>query len=215
MNAASTSAMRWFDKTELLRALGKTKAEALGHYAAVHQHFERLIEQARHGISGKTASEQHAQLAASLKSWGANPYNAGDDDKERTWLDASADSLLDPYFDHRSGEYVDVPVEVEIETSALLAGISKEVPPPTVTDAFREYLKENAKTDPYDLRKQQQRFGRVERSVLEILMQDCLVSKVTRINARAWRDKREADGVAVATIKREINEIRAVFSFAF
>ena len=84
----------------------------------------------------------------------------------------------------------------------------------TVTDAFKAYLKEHEKPLQSDRKKQVQRLRRAERNVIAVLRGDKPISEVTRADARSWRDLRSSSGVSAATIRRERNDIGAVFSWA-
>ena len=203
-----------FEVNEFLKALGKTDAEVAANYGPTHQYYSHLIQLARHGVSGITPAERHAALEAGLMSWGADPHSAGRNQAERDWRQTVADRLVDDYQDPVTGEYVGVPEAEHTLASALYSGISKTCPPPTLRDAFKAYLDENAKPDPEDYKRQEQRLRRVEKAVIAVLGRDCLVAEVTRGDARTWRDRRESDGVAISTIRRELADIKAVFNFA-
>jgi len=97
---------------------------------------------------------------------------------------------------------------------ALLSGVSKEKPEPTITDAFKFYLTEHPMESDFKRKKQKQRLQRVEHWLLKTIKEDKSLSKVNRSDARQLRDARIKSGVSVGTIKREFNDIRAVFNFA-
>ncbi|AML52752.1 hypothetical protein RC74_17125 [Falsihalocynthiibacter arcticus] len=121
---------------------------------------------------------------------------------------------MDKYQDPHTGEYIGVPEGDAILARALLGGVAEEARTVTLTDAFKAYLAEKGKSDPEQLKKQTQRLYRGEQRLISILGGDRPLSEVTRSHARAWRDSREASGVAPATIRRERNDISAVFSWA-
>lgn len=106
-----------------------------------------------------------------------------------------------------------VPEEEGALAKVLLGGVSKGTPEVTVTDAFKAYLAEKAHAIPDQQRKQQQRFARSEKNLIFILGGDRPLSSVKRSDARAWRDMRLGQ-VSPATVKRERNDIAAVFSWA-
>lgn len=149
-----------------------------------------------------------------LQSWNADPHSPGRDDNERTWREVKADELLDRYQDPDTGEYEGVPDDVAATASALLSGVPQTAPEPTLTDAFKFYLQENAKTLPEQRKKQVQRFARAERHLIAAVGADKATSKLTREDARKWRDMRLAGGASPTTIQREKNDLSAVIGLA-
>lgn len=200
-------------KREFLKVLGKTLREATIRYGAEHERIEHLVSLAKHGVTGLSPMEQSNRLAALLKSWDADPHGSGLTDNERTWRAEAAAQLVDPYQDPISGEYIGVPEEDAVVAGALLGGVSKEAAEVTVTDAFKAYLAEHALKIPEQQKKQQQRFARSEKNLLIVLGGDKSLSTITRSDARAWRDMRMGQ-VSAATVRRERNDIGAVFSWA-
>lgn len=200
-------------KREFLKVLGKTQSEAVMRYGAEHEKIEHLVSLAKFGVTGLSPMEQSKKLAALLESWDADPHSAGRDDNERTWRGEAAAQLVDKYQDPASGEYVGVPEEDGLLASALLGGVSKETPQVTVTDAFAAYLEENALKIPEQHKKQRQRFARSEKNLIFVLGGDKPLHEVKRSDARRWRDMRLKQ-VAPATVRRERNDIGAVFSWA-
>lgn len=200
-------------QNEFLKVLGKTQSEAVMHYGREHERIEHLVSLAKYGVTGLSPMEQTKRLEALLESWGADPHSEGRDENERTWRGEAAVQLVDKYQDPLTGDYVDVPEEDGAIAGALLAGITKETPQVTVTDAFAAYLSENALKIPEQRKKQEQRFRRSERNLLIILGNDKPLNKIARTDARAWRDMRLKQ-VSPATVRRERNDIGAVFSWA-
>ena len=170
--------------------LGKTQSEAVMHYGREHERIEHLISLARNGVTGLSPLEQSTRLTALLESWGADPHSQGLDDNELTWRGEAVDRLVGKYQDIRTGEYVGVPEEEGAIAGALLAGVSKEAPEVTITDAFAAYLIEKAHRIPEQRKKQEQRLKRSEKNVIFVLGGDKSLAKVTRSHARAWRDLR-------------------------
>lgn len=201
-------------KSEFLKVIGKTLSEALTNYGAVHQRIEHLLSLSRNGVTGLSPLEQAKPMVALLSEWGLDPYSEGKDENERTARDVAASELVEKYQDIHTGEYVGVPEGDAFLARALLGGISEESRKVTVTDAFRAYLAEKGKSDSEQLKKQTQRLYRGEQRLISILGRDMRLSEVTRSHARAWRDSRVASGVAPATIRRERNDISAVFGWA-
>lgn len=200
-------------KREFLKVLGKTQGEAVMHYGREHERIEHMVSLAKHGVTGLSPLEQSTRLAALLESWGADPHSYGRDDNERTWREEAAAGLVDKYQDPLTGEYVGVPEEDGAIAGVLLTGVSKETPQVTVTDAFAAYLTEHSHKIPEQRKKQKQRFRRSEKNLLFILGGDKPLVEVNRTKARAWRNMR-AKQVAPSTVRRERNDIGAVFSWA-
>ncbi|MDO6732887.1 site-specific integrase [Marinovum sp. 2_MG-2023] len=201
-------------QTEFVKTLGRTLQDALVNYGPFHQRIEHMIALAKNGVTSLSPAEQRDRLVAMLQSWNADPHSPGRDDNERTWREVEADKLIDRYQNPETGEYEGVPEETHHVATALLGGVSAIAPGPTVTDAFKFYLEENAKSIPEQRKKQIQRFARAEKSLIAVLRADKLVSDITRADARKWRDMREAAGVSPATIKRERSDISTVVSTA-
>ncbi|MCJ7872659.1 integrase [Phaeobacter sp. J2-8] len=201
-------------QTEFVKTLGRTTAEALIAYGPFHQKIEHMLALAKNGVTGLSPAEQRARLTAMLQGWNADPFSPGRDDNERTWREVKAERLIDRYQDPDTGEYHGVPDDVAATASALLSGVPQTPPEPTLTDAFKFYLQENAKTLPEQRKKQVQRFARAERHLIAAVGADKATSKLTREDARKWRDMRLAGGASPTTIQREKNDLSAVIGLA-
>jgi integrase len=201
-------------KREFIKVLGRTEAEAIAAYGTFHREIEHMATLARLGAEGLSPTQQRDRLAAVLRAWGADPHGPGKDASERTWRGVAADRLLDPYQDARTGDYRGVPGPVAAEASALLSGVNSRSPGPTITDAFRFYLKERGKPIPEQRTKQEQRLKRAEMGLIAAAGADKLLLDLSREDARRWRDMRVAAGVSPATVRREKNDISAVIALA-
>jgi integrase len=201
-------------KREFIKVLGRTEAEAIAAYGTFHREIEHMAALARLGVEGLSPTQQRDRMAALLRAWGADPHGPGKDASERTWREVAADRLLDPYQDARTGVYRGVPDPVAAEASALLSGVDPRSPGPTITDAFRFYLKERAKPIPEQRTKQEQRLKRAEMGLIAASGADKPLSGLTREDARRWRDMRIEAGVSPATVRREKNDISAVIALA-
>jgi len=202
------------DKSEFIAVLGRTQVEAVVQYGQYHERVEHMVSLAKNGVTGFSPIEQQKRLAALLREWGADPHGPGRDLNELTWRDEAAERLVGEYRDEETGQYRMVPEEKAALAGALLEGVGKEEPEVTVTDAFKFYLEEKALTLPDQRKKQVQRFARAERNLTFVLGGDKPVGRITRADARAWRDMREGQKVSPATIRREMNDIRAVINLA-
>lgn len=103
---------------------------------------------------------------------------------------------------------------MDIQASALLAGVPEKAPGPSITDAFKFYLAENAKPILEQRKKQDQRYARAERNLISAVGSDKLIADLTKDDARKWRDMRVAAGMAPATVIREKNDIAAIIATA-
>lgn len=105
-------------------------------------------------------------MIALLQEWGADPFSGGRDENERTWREVEAERHVGPYQDDLTGEYYGVPKNNDDLASALLTMVSEDRPEPTITDAFKFYLKENLKGTAEKQKKDTQRLRRAERDLL-------------------------------------------------
>lgn len=201
-------------RSEFIKVLGKTQADALLEYGKFHRHVEHLIALAKGGVTGMSPTEQRDRLTALLTERGADPYSAGLDDNERTWRGETAEQLVSRYQDQDTGEYLNVPEEVEKVATAFLQGVPKGAVEPTITDAFKFYLAEKGKPLPEQLREQEARLARAEKRLIAAVGSDKPISQITRADARRWRDTRKEGKVKTSTIRREKNDISAVISLA-
>ncbi|SFN44099.1 Phage integrase family protein [Roseovarius lutimaris] len=201
-------------KTEFVSTLGRTEGEALVAYGPYHERIEHILALAKNGVTGLSPTEQRERLKAMLEGWGADPHGPGPNLNEQTWREEAAAKLVDRYQNPDTGRYEGVPEKEAAMASALLGGVSKETPEPTITDAFKFYLTENVKSLPEQRKKQEQRLDRAKRHLIAAVGSDKFISKLTREDARKWRGIRMAGGVTVSTIKREKNDISAVIGVA-
>jgi integrase len=201
-------------KTEFVQTLGRTKQDALVNYGPTHQKIEHLKALAERGYQELSPAETREGMIALLEEWGADPFSGGRDENERTWREVEAERLVGPYQDDLTGEYDEVPKDKDELASALLVGVSEDRPEPTITDAFKFYLKENLKGTAEKQKKDTQRLRRAERDLLAAVGSDKFLSQLKREDARKWRDMRLSANVSPATVRREKNTICAVINLA-
>ncbi len=91
-------------------------------------------------------------------------------------------------------------------------GNCKVAAEPTITDAFKFYLKENVNPDPSKRDQQLTNFGRIEREALAVWRVDLPLTKITRQDAKALRDSLLAR-MKPSSAKRQMNNIKAVVAF--
>ena len=150
-------------QTMLEKGLSKGAA-AHAEYARYDAEIEHYLKLAKAGAAGLSPSEQHKRLKSMLEKWGADPHSSGLDDDERTLRDADADKILAPYQNLHTGEWEYVPPDVEAQATALLVGVPKKKPEPTITDAFKFYFPEKAMTTPEKRKKQVKWSGKTGQS---------------------------------------------------
>lgn len=197
----------------LVKALGKGDA-AIHAYSEYHGQIEQLLALAKNGVTGLSPLEQQKRLKALFETWGADPNSSGRDENEQTWREVEADRLVERYQNPLTGEYEGVPEEVRVKATVLLQGLSKEPQRVTVTDAFKAVLPEKLSGTAEQQKKVKARYNRVENALLSAMGEDKPLSEVTRTDVRAWRDMRISQGKALATIRREKNDLSGVFSWA-
>lgn len=209
------SAVAFVGKSEFVKVLGKTESEALSNYGEVHRHCTHLFALAKDGVNAPSPLDQQERLIALLSKWDADPFSSGRSDDEIEWRNIHADNILGKYPQSKTtGQPIGVSNEDSILVGALLSGVNSEKPEVTITDAFTFYLKENALDNPFKLQKQLARFRRVESWLLKVIREDRALSGITKEDARKLRDARLASGVSISTVRREFNDIKAVFNCA-
>ncbi|MBV7379689.1 hypothetical protein [Maritimibacter dapengensis] len=199
---------------EYTRALGRTEREVLANYSAIHSEFERLKELAERQSDIESPSEIEAWVASIFEANNLDLHSPGKTDDEQTARDAEADRVevkYRPYasedprelMGHRDRAYVD----------ALRGGWGNVDLPCTVNMAFDLYLKEKRKPDSFLQEKQEKRIGRVKAHLFDVIKVDLPLENVRKSHARKVRD-RLIQGRAPGTVRRMINDLKAVFNFA-
>lgn len=204
---------------EFKRLIGHSQKEAVKNYAAAEAECERLIESARRkggaGAAEATPLDDHKEARAGLATLRRDHPGVFDD--ART-ADAWADSMLAKFPQGADGNYVGVPEVTRLIANALRQGGEvTEKPTPTLEDAKRLYLQEKVKGHA-DEKRGRQRVDRAVGHVLKALdvkaAKDVVLSAVDRNQARDVRDYLSRDlHMAPATVRRTLNDIRAIFRF--
>ncbi len=207
---------------EFKRYLGSTEREALKNFPKVDAEFERLVAVAHRKASRlsdtslsplyvhREAERLARELAQGTVTIGGRTLPASDPD--------AADILRDSYFaqlpqDNETGEPVGEPDINGRAVSILANGGRLARPAPTLADAKRLYVRERITGDINETAKA----NRIER-VMEYLSHaiDATrpLSSLTREDARDVRDHMLRDlDMRPATVKRYMNDIRALVSF--
>ncbi len=211
-------------KREFKGKLGDTEKQALLAWPRFHAAVEKQIDEAMSAPSVGAASPsttERAAYAEALRQYRALLAHAPMD-VEALHGDM-ADSLLSAYpEDRETGDPVGVP-PVQRHLVNLLRNTEVETKAPAVTleDAKREYIKErwNGGTAPED----KTAVASVERAirlVITALGRNPTITGITRDDAKEARDfmlartKVNGETVSAATVERELNNVRAVISFA-
>lgn len=196
--------------------MGRSEAEAMRNYPPVHDHVELLFKST--GSTSSTAETWviKSAIEAQFLEAGIDPYSKGRSDDEELSRSEQAETILSKYPTNPETGQPD-PEDVSAQDSAmviaLLKGAQSIEAEFTIKQAFAFYLDEKQGPDPFKRKKQVQRICRAERNLLSVTKQDIALKHVTRAHARALRD-RLLKQMSSASVKRNINDVKAVFSLA-
>ncbi|MEM9591473.1 MAG: tyrosine-type recombinase/integrase [Pseudomonadota bacterium] len=196
--------------------MGKSEYEALKNYAPVHAHAERLLRSARPDVVTDNPIAVKSDIEAQFAEARLDPYSPGKTPEEEIARSEEADRILsnyplDPDTGHPDPDSLSPRDRATV--SALLNGIQSIDAELVISQAFEFYLGEKTDPDPYKRQKQMQRFSRAQSNLLHVVRQDIAISRVTRAHARQLRDHL-LQTMAVSSVKRNINDVKAVFSLA-
>ncbi|RLP26591.1 site-specific integrase [Mesorhizobium sp. YM1C-6-2] len=204
---------------EFKRLIGHNQKEAVRNYAAADAECERLIEKARRkGGAGAAEATPLDHLREARAEIAALRRDQPDALFDRRTADTWADSMLSKFPQDAAGDYIGVPEVTRLIANALRQGGEvTEKATPTLEDAKRLYLQEKVKGHA-DEKRGRQRVDRAVGHVLKALdvkaAKDLALLSVDRNQARDVRDYLSRDlGMAPATVRRTLNDIRAVFRF--
>jgi hypothetical protein len=200
--------------TEFIKTLGRTEREAIGAYGPYHHLVEQQIAMGRAGGTFKSPIETKGVIKAFFQFHKLDAFSSGRTENEQTSREAYADEITEKYHrDSITGHPMDVTPEDNALLAALYGGIEAVVAEPTLKDAFKEYLKEKALSDPYKRQKQINNFNRIERDALAVWHADLPLNRITRQNAKDLRDHL-LTRMKPDSVKRQINNIKAVVAYA-
>jgi len=208
------SLQRVLGKTEFVKVLGKSEQEVLRNYAPFHDHVEQLLRAAYSTANASELVTIKADIEAQFAELDLDPYSSGRSEGERASRSEEADRILSQYpLESQTGQPDpnDVTLKDGAMVTALLTGIHNIEAELSISHAFSFYLAEKNEPDPYKRKKQEQRFERAQRNLLSVTKQDIGLSKVTRAHARKLRDDLLKQ-MEVSSVKRNINDVKAVFS---
>lgn len=198
-------------RSEFKRLLGQTEREALRNYPKVNAEFERVVEDARKGaarnVADLTPLEVHRLAQRRATELEAMTVYVGD--RELTGADPEGADVIR---DSALSSGVSDPVERQaVNLVANKGRISR--PSPTLADAKRLYLQEKIKGDINETQRKL-RLERVMGYLSHAIEADRPLDQLTREDAREVRDHMLRDlDMKPATVRRYMNDIRAVVSF--
>jgi hypothetical protein len=199
--------------TEFIKVLGKTEREAIAAYLPYHHFVERQIDMGKSGGDTKSLVEIKEDLRTFFQAHQLDQFSGGRTEDEETARDVYADEIINKYVrDPVTGYPEDITLADKAMVTALRSGIEAVPAEPTITDAFKLYLKENVNLDPYKREQQLTNFGRIEREALAVWRVDLPLTKITRHDAKALRDSLLAR-MKPSSAKRQMNNIKAVMAF--
>ncbi|MDP5220038.1 site-specific integrase [Ruegeria sp. 2205SS24-7] len=203
-------------KSEIVKVLGRSEPEAMRNYLPFHDHVEHLLRSTKPSSASSDLWSLKSSIEAQFIEAGLDLHSKGRSSDEELARSEQADVILSRYpTDPSTGQASPEDVsEVDSATvTALLNGIQSIKAELTVSQAFAFYLYEKQEPDPYKRKKQLQRFGRAERNLLNVTKHDVALTKVSRAHARTLRDNLLRQ-MASSSVKRNINDVKAVFSLA-
>jgi integrase len=162
----------------------------------------------------KSPIEAKGDIKAFFQFHQLDPYSSGKTETEQVGREAYADEIIDKYHrDPITGHPEDVTPEDRAMITALHRGVEAVEADPTVTDAFKLYLKDKALPDPFKRQKQINNFNRIERDALAVWRADLPLKRITRQNAKDLRDHL-LTRMKPDSVKRQINNVKAVVAYA-
>lgn len=209
-------------KREFKKLLGSSEREALAAYPRYHAQVEREIAEAikvqnraasRGPETDREAYVRAADFVSGLERMGTPDH----------LLDITADTIIESYTAHPdTGEPLGVSTYDGHAIRLLRRGVEQSrAPAPTLEDAKRLYIAEQLEGPGKD--PDSRASGRVDRVigyVVETLGRNPVVSTLTRDDARKVRDqmllrlKSNGERISPSSVARELNDIKAVVSFA-
>lgn len=210
---------------ELTETLGKTHSEALKAYPAVHAGFERELTMAKKAAKAKasgniaalTDRERYDLLIDRLREMGIHdPFSAAADDHEAEQRELMADAITARYeADPETGRPIITSAADAFMVRTLMSKAPAK-PAHTLDDAVKLYKKERIKGSELEVKKNTQRMDRAIKRMKEALDNDVPpLGRFSREDARKVRDHLLGlDSLTPASVKRELNIIKAIFNLA-
>jgi len=209
-------------KVEIIFGLGKRDAGFLKRYQAAHKAAERLLVKGalpapKTVPDEPTAMELMRRADRAVRDLGLDPDWDGpedDDDQEAVARGVIAEGIASKYPVDELGHPVGVSLEDVAVLRALGYGARLQRPEPTLEDAKRHYLKEKI-AGTSDERRNTLRLNRVVGYIQAALgrKNPPLVS-LTKIDALAVRDHMLGVINSPSTVKRYLNDLRAILTEA-
>jgi hypothetical protein len=200
--------------TEFIKTLGRTEREAIAAYGPYHHLVEQQIAMGRAGGTFKSPIETKGVIKAFFQFHKLDAFSSGKTENQQIAREAYADEIIEKYHrDPITGHPLDVTPEDSALLAAMYGGIEAVAAEPTLTDAFKLYLKEKPILDPFKRQKQINNFNRIERDALAVWHADLPLNRITRQNAKDLRDHL-LTRMKPDSVKRQINNIKAVVAYA-
>lgn len=203
-------------KSEIVRVLGKSETEAMRNYPSIHDHVDLLFKSTSSTSSTAETWAIKSAIEAQFLEAGIDPYSRGRSEDEELSRSERAESILSKYPtnpDTGQPDKESLSVKDSAMVTALLHGVQNIDAELTIKQAFAFYLDERQEPDAFKRKKQVQRIARAERNLLSVTKRDIALKHVTRAHARALRDDL-LKKMSPASVKRNINDVKAVFSLA-
>jgi integrase len=215
------------DKKEFIKALGKTRAEALSAYPQVHAEFEGVIHKAERFLAEQTDPKNlpiltkldlYLEGIAKVRRMGFDPHDATVDldDPESVMEDHArtsvADVILGDYIrDPTSGDPVGVTRLDEFVVRALNGG-APPAPEPTLEDAKKLYIAERVTGTETEIKKKVQRLDRITGYIEAALGRPPTIPQFSRSDAKLVRDYMLSGSLKPSSVKRDLNVVKAMFN---
>ncbi len=210
-------------KGEIVIPLGSAERDVLSRYAAAHRDAERLLEQAAvqlntgSEVEAVSAFELYRNAKRRLRELGFNPAWdgrwEGPDDPEGHARSAKGDEVLGRYPEGEEGEAIGITPADEALVRLLFNGEAERRPDILLSDAKRLYVQERVRGKATEV----QGIQRAERAVghvLEALGHDPALTKLSRTDARSVRDHMLKLDMSAATVRRYLNDVKAMINHA-
>jgi len=203
-------------KREFVQTIGHTEAEAIKAYDNTHKFYQQKFDALKNWepVARDPTAASWAETKEGFKGLETETFklsggtNFSEDEAENRGI--LAEILMDPYYDGSTGEYVDMPARTEALAKALHSGMNAATM--TIQDGFYFYLKEKKKDTPDRSHIQEVRYNRHLQHVIKTLGNRAIASLI-REDARDVRDAWLDEGKNPATVKRYINDVKAVLSY--
>ena len=208
-------------KTEIKKVLGKSQSQALKRYQSFHSEVEQIFQSLQRtavseAIAPKTEYEVHREALRKLQEIGFHETRGFNQDDEDDALNREvvSDNIAEQY---PTAPGTDDPLISDAVTTQQLKILRSAGRVPVryqFTDAVNHYIEERIRGTPNEHRKITQR-NHVAKLVEDALGRDPFIDDLTKQDGREVRDYMLSDqGMAGSSVRRYLNDIRAILNFA-